>query len=219
MKAESSVSNKPEALELMPSEAEIRKEIETHRSLISSATDRLATNSGELKAVSTLIVRALLSSAKIMVAGNGGSAATAQHFATECVGRFKRERDGYHVIALTADSALLTAIANDYGYEEVFARQVVAIGRPGDLLIVFSTSGESQNLIHAVSTAARRGVTTVAFTGSNPNSLAKSSSHTIMVPSSETATIQELHLMILHIICDLIETTIEGRNQTSVDTE
>src|SRR3954452_2013870 len=123
---------------------------------------------------------------RILVAGNGGSAAEAQHFAAELVGRFKREREALPAMALTADSAILTAIANDYGYEEVFARQIAAFGRRGDVLVAFSTSGESENLVRAARAAVARGIAVVAVTGGRPNRLETIADIAFKAPVDET---------------------------------
>jgi D-sedoheptulose 7-phosphate isomerase len=163
-----------------------------------------------LAEVAARAVAALRGGRKVLVAGNGGSAAEAQHFAAELVGRFRREREPYAVLALTADSAILTAVANDYGYAEVFARQVRAIGRPGDLLLLFSTSGESENAVRAATAARAGGMTTVAITGARPSSLAALADLTIPAPATETALVQELHQIITHLLCDVIEAELAG---------
>src|SRR5437763_1289951 len=119
------------------------------RGTLDTALTQLMTRAQALAEVATRLVETLRTGHKVLVAGNGGSAAEAQHFAAELVGRFKRERSPYAVMALTTDTSILTAIANDYGYQDVFARQVLALGQPGDMLIVFSTSGESENLLCA----------------------------------------------------------------------
>ncbi len=151
------------------------------------------------------IVATLRSGHKVLTAGNGGSAAEAQHFAAELVGRFKRERAPYAALALTTDTAILTALANDYGYQDVFARQVTGIGQPGDLLFAVSTSGESENLVRAVDAARRRGLATIAVTGDRASRLERAADLTVRVPVSDTATAQELHMAITHILCDIVE--------------
>jgi D-sedoheptulose 7-phosphate isomerase len=137
--------------------------------------------------------------------GNGGSAADSQHFAAELVGRYKRERSAIASVALTTDTSILTAIGNDYSYEEIFARQVEAVVRRGDVLIGISTSGNSQNVIRAVQTARNRGAITIGMLGRDGGSLRHYCENTIVVPHTETARIQEMHLMIGHILCDLVE--------------
>jgi D-sedoheptulose 7-phosphate isomerase len=137
--------------------------------------------------------------------GNGGSAADAQHLATEYVVRYLRDRRAYPAIALTTDTSLLTAAANDLGFERVFSRQVEALAKPGDLLIVHSTSGNSPNLLHAAEAAREKGVAVLALTARGGGALAGVANHCVVVPTQRTDRAQELHLCIQHIICDLIE--------------
>jgi len=144
----------------------------------------------------------------VLIAGNGGSAAEAQHFAAELVGRFKRERIPYAVLSLTSDTSILTAVANDYGYHDVFARQVSALGQPGDLFIAFSTSGESENLVRALAAGRRSLLTTVAITGDRPNRMARLADVAVRVPAVASDIVQELHLAVLHILCDLVESKL-----------
>jgi D-sedoheptulose 7-phosphate isomerase len=169
------------------------------------ALDALGERSAQVAAVVELMVARLRAGGRVLVAGNGGSAAAAQHFATELVGRFKRERDPYAVIALTADSSILTALANDYGFEEAFAREVAAYGRNGDVLVLFSTSGESENLVRAAQTARAAGIHVVAVTGGRPSRLAECSDIGLSMPSTDTPLTQELHLIVLHVLCELVE--------------
>jgi D-sedoheptulose 7-phosphate isomerase len=143
---------------------------------------------------------------KLLLCGNGGSAMDAQHFAAELVGRYKTEREPLPAIALTADQAILTAVANDYSYGMVFERQVHALGRPGDVLIAFSTSGNSHNVCCAVSEAKNTDIFTIAFTGQSPDSyLARAADWCIRVPSLETARIQEMHQILYHGICEALD--------------
>jgi D-sedoheptulose 7-phosphate isomerase len=143
-----------------------------------------------------------------LIAGNGGSAAEAQHFATELVGRFKRERVPYAVLSLTTDTSILTAVANDYGFQDVFARQVSAFGQPGDLFIAFSTSGESENLVRALVAGRQCLMTTVAITGDHANRMARLADVAVRVPAVETDIVQELHLAVLHILCEIAESKL-----------
>lgn len=147
----------------------------------------------------------LRSGGKIALCGNGGSASQAQHLAGELVGRFRRERPAYAALALTTDTAILTAIGNDYGYEEVFRRQVEGLLVPGDLLIALSTSGNAENILRAVDEAKRRRVTTVGLTGQGGGRLAEVADLCLRVPHAQTSTVQEAHLAIGHLLCDLIE--------------
>jgi len=147
---------------------------------------------------------------KIMIAGNGGSAADAQHFAAELVGRYGFDRPSLPSIALTTDSSNLTAIGNDYGYEYVFSRQLEGLAQEGDLFIGISTSGNSQNVINAFTSAKERGVTTVALVGRDGGKMALMADYAIIVPSNATPRIQESHLLIEHMLCDIIEKEIFG---------
>jgi len=147
---------------------------------------------------------------KILIAGNGGSAADAQHFAAELVGRYGFDRPSLPSIALTTDSSNLTAIGNDYGYEYVFSRQVEGLGVEGDLFIGISTSGNSQNVINAFESAKAKGITTVALVGRDGGKMAAMADYAIIVPSNATPRIQESHLLIEHMICDIIEKEMFG---------
>lgn len=147
---------------------------------------------------------------KILIAGNGGSAADAQHFAAELVGRYGFDRPSLPSIALTTDSSNLTAIGNDYGYEYVFSRQLEGLGQEGDLFIGISTSGNSQNVINAFVSAKDRGITTVALVGRDGGKMAAMADYAIVIPSHATPRIQESHLLIEHMICDIIEKEMFG---------
>ncbi len=142
---------------------------------------------------------------KILLCGNGGSAADSQHIAAEFVGRFVKERCGLPAIALTTDTSILTAIGNDYGYNEVFRRQVEALGRKGDVLIGISTSGNSVNVVKAFEQAVKQGITTLAFTGAKESKMSELADVTIRVPAPVTARVQECHIMIGHIICEAVD--------------
>jgi D-sedoheptulose 7-phosphate isomerase len=160
---------------------------------------------GPIVAAVRAIVAALGAGNTIVVFGNGGSAADAHHFAAELVGRFQRERRGLRAIALTADTSVLTSVANDYGFDEVFARQVDAISRRGDIAVGISTSGRSPNVIRAFEAARKRGLTSVALTGGDGGALGRAADIHVNVPESSTARIQEVHRTILHAICELVE--------------
>ncbi len=147
---------------------------------------------------------------KILIAGNGGSAADAQHFAAELVGRYGFDRPSLPSIALTTDSSNLTAIGNDYGYEYVFSRQLEGLGQEGDLFIGISTSGNSQNVINAFESAKERDIKTVALVGRDGGRMATMADYAIIVPSNATPRIQESHLLIEHMICDIIEKEMFG---------
>lgn len=141
----------------------------------------------------------------LFFAGNGGSAAAAQHLATEYVVRYRSNRAALRAVALTTDTSLLTACANDFGFDEVFARQIEALGRRGDLLSLHSTSGESRNVIRAAQVARARGLTVVAFLGKSGGRLKDLADVALVVPSDDTARIQELHLAIEHLVCEMVE--------------
>ncbi|SRR6266567_4483465 len=161
--------------------------------------------SAEIVNVAEHIVTTLHTGGKVMVCGNGGSAADAQHFAAELVGRFRRERPGWAAIALTVDSSVLTSLSNDYGFEQVFARQVQALGRPEDMLVAISTSGNSINVLAAVEVAIGMGVRTVGLTGEGGGALAEMVDHHLAIPSGNTAYIQQGHIAVLHMFCELVE--------------
>lgn len=145
---------------------------------------------------------------KILICGNGGSAADSQHMAAEFVGRFVKERQSLPALALTVDTSLLTAVGNDYGFDFVFSRQVEGLGQEGDVLIAISTSGNSANVVRAVKTAKEKGIYVIALTGENGGILAKESDLCLAVPSQVTARIQEMHIMIIHMICEVAEADI-----------
>ena len=154
------------------------------------------------------ITARLRAGGKVLVFGNGGSAADSQHFAAELSGRFRRERAALPALALTTDTSALTAIGNDYGYDHVFSRQVEAHGRQGDVAIGISTSGTSANVVRALETARARGLVTVALTGRGGGVLGPLTDFLIDVPHTDTARIQEVHGMVVHILCELIEESL-----------
>jgi phosphoheptose isomerase len=151
------------------------------------------------------ISSAIRGGGKLLIFGNGGSASDAQHVAAELIGRFERERDGMAAVALTADPGVLTSIGNDYGFGRVFARQVEALGRPGDVAFGISTSGGSTNVVAALQAGKARGLKTVALTGRDGGLVGGAAEIHINVPSSSTARVQEVHRTLLHVICDLVE--------------
>jgi len=158
--------------------------------------------------VSEILVNALKQGSKILLFGNGGSAADAQHIAAELVGRFAFDRPALPALALSVNSSCVTAIGNDYGFEQVFSRQLEALARPGDVAIGISTSGNSANVLHALSTAKKIGLFTIALTGGTGGRLSGLVDHCICVPSTETPRIQECHILIGHIISELVEREI-----------
>jgi D-sedoheptulose 7-phosphate isomerase len=161
-------------------------------------------------AAAGLATASLRAGGKLLICGNGGSAADAQHLATEYVVRYQTSRPAMRAIALTTDTSLLTACANDLGFDEVFSRQVEALADAGDLLVLHSTSGESPNVIRAAQAARARGVTVVAFLGKGGGQLKALADASLVIPTDDTAHIQELHLAIEHVICDVVEDRLKG---------
>lgn len=160
-----------------------------------------------------LVTAALAADRKLLICGNGGSAADSQHLAAELVGRFERERPELAAIALTTDTSILTAVANDYAYDQVFARQVRALGREGDVLVAFSTSGNSSSVLAAAQSAQERGLKVIALTGRGGGrlgALLRADDVHLCVPHERTARIQEVHLLIIHCLCDGIDASLLG---------
>ena len=164
----------------------------------------------DIAAIASRYETTLRGGGTLFFAGNGGSAADAQHLATEYVVRYQTNRPAMRAVALTTDTSLLTACANDMGFDEVFARQVEALAEPGDLLVLHSTSGESPNLIRAAQSARARGVAVVALLGKGGGQLKDLADASLIIPAVDTARIQELHLAIEHVICDLVEERLQG---------
>jgi D-sedoheptulose 7-phosphate isomerase len=158
-----------------------------------------------------LVTDALLAGRKLLLAGNGGSAADAQHLAAELVVRFKKTRDALPAIALTTDSSVLTAIGNDFGFEQLFARQVLALGQPGDVLLAISTSGRSPNILGACRAARERGMSVIGFTGADGEAMRQCCDVSVQVPSTDTPFIQQVHITLGHTLCAIAEDAIAGR--------
>lgn len=159
------------------------------------------------------LTESLLNDGKILSCGNGGSASDAQHFSGEMLGRFEMERPGLPAVALTTDTSALTAIANDYQYSDIFAKQVRALGQAGDVLLAISTSGNSENVLRAVTTAHERGLRIVALTGGDGGTIARALNADdieIRVPAQRTCRIQEVHILVIHSLCDLIDAELLG---------
>lgn len=171
----------------------------------------LAAMSGAVEQAAQMCLDTLKAGNKIMFCGNGGSAADSQHLAAELVGRYKMNRTAMNALALTVDTSILTAVGNDYGYETVFARQLEGLGRPGDLLVGLSTSGNSRNIVLAMELAQRMNVRTLALTGRSGGQMKTMADHCIAVPSDATNNIQEMHIAVGHLICELIEQGMYGK--------
>ena len=176
--------------------------------MLDNALAQFKTRAALITEVAARLIETLRTGHKVLVAGNGGSAAEAQHSAAEFVGRFKRERSPYAVLSLTTDTSILTAVSNDYGYQDVFARQVDALGQPGDMLVAFSTSGESENLVRAATVGRERLMTVIAVTGNRPSRLERLADITVRAPMADTALVQELHMIVTHILCDIAESEL-----------
>jgi len=157
-----------------------------------------------------LLVRVLAGGGQVLVFGNGGSAADAQHFAAELVGRFVRARRGWPAVALSTDTSVLTAVANDFGFETVFARQIEALGRPGDLAVGITTSGTSPNVVRALEAATARGLRTIALTGNDGGAAGRLAEVHVNVPAAVTARVQEAHMTVLHLLCACVDREVEG---------
>jgi len=168
---------------------------------------------GPIAAAGDAIVQSLLGEGKVLACGNGGSAGDAQHFSSELLNRFERERPSLPAIALTTDTSTITSIANDYSYNEIFSKQIRALGRAGDILLAISTSGNSANVLEAIKVAQQRKLRIVALTGRDGGRIRPLMSDgdiEICVPSTVTARIQEVHLLVIHCLCDLIDTQLFG---------
>lgn len=189
----------------------VRGNIEQH-------LDTVQTNFETLSPVITdgaaLIIEALLSDRKILACGNGGSAADSQHFSSELLNRFEQERPGLPAMALTTDSSTLTSIANDYNYDDIFAKQVRALGQPGDVLLAISTSGNSKNVVRAIEAAKEREMVVVALNGRDGGAMANAMTENdvnICINGPSTARIQEMHIIVIHCLCDLIDHQLLGQ--------
>lgn len=189
--------------------ANITSQLAAHREVIARVERELSPLIAEM---TTLLVETFNSGGKLLVMGNGGSAADAQHFVAEIVGRFKMERRGLPAIALSTDTSILTAIGNDYGFDKVFHRQVEALALPGDLIVGISTSGNSPNVLQALQLAREKGCRTVGLLGKDGGSIKDLCDLALIVPTDDTPRVQEGHITIIHIVCDLLEKTLFGNN-------
>lgn len=180
----------------------IKSEFENHQKVLSKTTDAL---SDVIQAAAEMIVDSLKAGNKILLFGNGGSAGDAQHIAAELTGRYKAERRGLPAIALTTDTSALTAIGNDYGYDRIFDRQVEAIGNQGDLLIGISTSGNSRNVLRALAYGKDNGMNTIGMSGKGGGDMRPLCDINLIIPSDDTARIQEMHILIGHVLCGIVD--------------
>lgn len=179
----------------------VLRAIEDHSKITATLVDLSKT----IQHVADKLLSCLKSGGTIYFCGNGGSAADSQHLAAELVGRFKRERHPLRAIALTTDTSVLTCVGNDYSFDDIFSRQIRALASPGDVLIAVSTSGNSSNILKAIHSANSLGVQTVALTGNDGGEMVKQAHTSLIVPSSNTARIQEMHILVGHILCELID--------------
>ncbi len=188
----------------------------THAAELRSALERLGELDSQLEAGAAAIARSFGRGGKLLAAGNGGSAAEAQHLTGELVGRLHpaRERRALPAIALHADTSTLTAVGNDYGYDRIFARQVEAIGRGDDVLVVLSTSGSSKNLVSAVEVASELGMTSIGLLGPGVRPLHERCNHVLAVQSESLQAIQECHLVLLHVLVERVEDLLSGAGST-----
>lgn len=184
-----------------------------HVAALGQALSALEDRIEEVEAWGYRLAGALTRGARLLAAGNGGSAAHAQHLTAELVGRYQGERVPLSAICLHSDTSSLTAIVNDYGADEAFARQVRAHGRPGDVLLALSTSGRSRNLVAAVEAAREAGLTTWALTGPAPNPLVAAADEGLSVQAPSTATIQEVHQVVVHLVCAAVDEAVAGRGR------
>lgn len=164
--------------------------------------------------VARLIIASMRSGGKLIVFGNGGSAADAQHLSAELVGRYRQNRKALPAIALTTDSSALTSISNDYGFDTIFSRQLEALGRPGDIIVALSTSGNSPNILRALETAKKMGIPSIGLTGKSGGKMRSSVNVCLSVPSDSTPRIQEAHGLVIHILSGLIESALAGEKTT-----
>jgi len=195
------------AVDLQPGSSPLIRSLDEHIEVLQSIKELIG---AEIEACGRMLIETVERGNKVLICGNGGSAADAQHIAAEFVGRYEKERQAFAAIALTTDTSALTALGNDYGFERVFARQVEALAAESDVLIAISTSGTSPNVIAAVMEARRKGCKVIGMTGAIGKKLASLSDQCVMVPSERTARIQEGHITIAHIWCEMVDAAVEA---------
>lgn len=206
------MSNKTDTIDSDTFAARVTNNFNAHDELLQACKSLLAP---DIVAAANKMIKALLSDKKTLICGNGGSAADAQHFSSELLNRFEKERPGLPAISLATDASTLTSIANDYNYDDIFSKQVRALGSPGDILLVISTSGNSANVIRAVEAAHERNMTCIALNGREGGDLTTCLNQddiNICVPGQSTARIQEMHIIVIHCICDLIDFHLLGQS-------
>ena len=184
----------------------IKKNFSDHLDVINKV---LSSDADVIKFLGELLANCLEKKGTIFWCGNGGSASDSQHIAAELVGRFRNDRPALRSIALTTDTSILTSVGNDYGFDQIFSRQLQALGSSGDILVGISTSGSSKNILNAFKVASNLGITSIALTGKDGGLAAEISDHSIIVDSESTARIQEAHILIGHILCELIEERLQ----------
>ena len=180
---------------------------------IETKQDSLTALEESIELASAMLNQALVGGHKILACGNGGSASDAQHFSSELLNRYDRDRPGLPAIALTTDSSTLTSIANDYDYRQIYSKQLTSLGQPGDILLAISTSGQSPNIIDAIEAANNSDIPVIALTGKDGGTMAQvlnENSIEIRVPSKVTARIQEVHILVIHILCELLDLQLLG---------
>ena len=185
----------------MTSSENLKNAIADHQAMFAKLGDLIP----QISLVAEELKACIKRGGKILIMGNGGSAADSQHIAAEIVGRFKKERRGLAAIALTTDTSIITSVGNDYGYDYIFARQIEALCRPEDVVIGITTSGNSKNVVAAIEEANKLGATTIGLTGGSGGKMNELCKHNLVMPSSETARVQEAHIFVGHSLCDLLE--------------
>ncbi len=170
-----------------------------------AAANQLLSQTKEISEFAEIIISTIKNQGKILIAGNGGSAADSQHMAAEFLGRFKKNRKPIAAISLTTDTSIITAIGNDFGFKTVFAKQIQALGNEKDIFVIFSTSGKSENLIEAINAAKNKGIKTLALLGKDGGTIKDIADKTIIIENNDTARIQEMHITIIHVISEIVE--------------
>jgi D-sedoheptulose 7-phosphate isomerase len=194
-------SNRPK-LETSTSAQLLANSLREHLETFQALTGTILT---DIERAGNLICSQLAAGNKVLVCGNGGSAADAQHFAAELVGRYERPRRSFPAVALTTDTSAMTAISNDYGYEEVFARQVMGLAKAGDVLVAISTSGKSPSILRAAETAKSLGCSTIALSGAAAEPLSSACDLAVVIPGTRTSRIQEAHITVIHLWCEMVD--------------